>query len=226
MTGHTQLAPWLHEYIQHYGAWAVAVAIFLDSLGVPAPGEIMLIAGAGLASQGQLDPTALLVGAWCAAVLGDNVGYVIGRSLGAEAIVRFGARVGITAGHYAWAVERFRRWGPAVVAAARFVVVLRQINGLVAGSLRMPWAVFVAFNAIGALLWVGFWGSVVLAVGAHRHELSRFVHEPLLMLGVAIVVALGVGAVRYLRGRHSRREAAPATHDVADGAPGDGGPSV
>ncbi|MGF7158918.1 membrane protein DedA with SNARE-associated domain [Rhodoligotrophos appendicifer] len=182
----------LSPFIQSYGDLAVFMAIFLEAFGLPLPGEIMLITGGGLAARGEINPVLFFVSAWVAAVLGDNIGYVIGRLLGRTTIIRYGSKIGITAPRYEWAEEKFNRFGPVIVAGARFVAILRQINGIVAGSLGMHWLTFMIFNAIGAALWVGLWGSAAFFLGSH---LQIFLHiaKHLGTVG-AIVLAILVAA--------------------------------
>ena len=84
-------------------------------------------------------------------------GADIGRLGGRPILIRFGSHVGLTPERLAKFEAQFRRYGALVVVVARFVVVLRQVNGLIAGSLAMPWPRFVAANAVGALLWSAVW---------------------------------------------------------------------
>lgn len=195
--------PHLHAaisaFVSEYGTLAVAGIIFLESFGLPVPGELMLIVGAGLVAHGDANLALFFASAWTAAVLGDNVGYLVGRRLGSAAIVRFGQKFGITAERYQWAEEKFRRVGPVIIAGARFVAVLRQINGLVAGSLRMPWARFALFNAIGAALWVGFWGMLTLVVGRHVDALRHAAHHLGALGLLALLVLLALAVVWRLR---------------------------
>jgi membrane protein DedA with SNARE-associated domain len=91
-------------------------------------------------------------------VLGDSSGYLIGRIAGRALIVRFGGHIGLTEERLAALEAIFRRRGAAIVVGARFVVVLRQLNGLVAGTVKMPWPKFLLANTAGGLLWTLAWG--------------------------------------------------------------------
>jgi len=87
------LEPFVHEY----GAAAVMVILTFESLGLPLPGESLLILASVLAGRGELSLPLLMLAAWAGAVMGDNIGYLIGRRLGRILIIRYGAKIGITA---------------------------------------------------------------------------------------------------------------------------------
>jgi membrane protein DedA with SNARE-associated domain len=186
-------------YLDRYGYVAVFGALLLESFGLPLPGETMLIAGALLAAQGGLRLLPLLITAWGAAVLGDNIAYAVGRFGGRRLIVRYGARIGITESRLARVEAFFRRYGGEIVMLARFFAVLRQLNGIVAGSVGMGWWRFLAYNAVGAALWVCAWGIGVYTVGERLGALAPWVHRlGYLALGVAAVV-LVAGLVLHAR---------------------------
>jgi membrane protein DedA with SNARE-associated domain len=91
------------------------------------------------------------------AILGDSTGYLIGRFGGQKLLLRFGPLVGLTPERFEMAQALFHAKGAYVIVVARFVVVLRQLNGVMAGSLAMPWPRFVAANIVGAALWTAVW---------------------------------------------------------------------
>lgn len=198
--------PHLHEQfvalLRDYGDLAIFVALLLESCGLPLPGELMLISGGTLAARGDLDPTMFFLAAFAAAVIGDNIGYVIGRYLGRRTIIAYGSHVGITAERYDWAEAQFQRFGPFVVAMARFVTILRQINGIVAGSLGMHWFRFFCFNALGAALWVGFWGVIAMFLGRYLAVFLSMVHGVGLAGGLIACLGLaGVVVWKWSRGK-------------------------
>jgi membrane protein DedA with SNARE-associated domain len=190
------LKPWIHEH----GVAAVFVVLFFESFGVPLPGESLLIVAAILASRGEISFYALCFSAWSGAVLGDNAGYLAGRMLGQGIIWRFGAKIGLNAERLHKAEAAFARYGPVTVAFARFVNVLRQLNGVVAGTLKMDWRRFVAFNALGAALWVGVWTVAGSYLGSHETELVRLAHK-LGLLGAIIVSVMLFAALLCVYGR-------------------------
>jgi membrane protein DedA with SNARE-associated domain len=191
-----QLVGSLEHVVRDYGVVAVTVILMFEALGAPVPGETLLIFTAVLAGRGDISLPALLVFAWAGSVLGDNIGYGIGRKLGRGAVTRYGARVGLTESRFD-AVERvFARYGAATVTFARFVNVLRQLNGIVAGTLGMEWQRFLAFNALGAALWVGVWvlGTYFFSehIGVIAEVARRFGIIAGVMITVVTIVALAV----------------------------------
>jgi membrane protein DedA with SNARE-associated domain len=175
--------------ILHYGYLAVFGAILLEDFGLPMPGEALLIAGAVLASQGDLHIVPLLLIAWAGAVLGDNIGYGIGRFAGRRLVVRYGRYVLITERRLERAEKFFRKYGGLVVVGARFVEVLRQLNGIIAGMARMEWRRFFPYNVLGAALWVGFWGILSYKMGGRA---AGFLHH-LNRVEIVLIIVLGRG---------------------------------
>jgi membrane protein DedA with SNARE-associated domain len=188
-------------YLDQYGYWAVFVAILFENFGLPVPGETLLIAGALLASQGHMYILQLLLVAWIGAVTGDNIGYAIGRFGGRHLLMRYGAYVLVSQRRLEYAEDFFRRRGAVVVVVARFFAVLRQLNGIVAGMVRMPWWQFLPYNAVGAALWVGVWGTLFYLLGRRAIQIGQAFKrlEFLLAAGVIIVAA---AVVIYTVRRH------------------------
>jgi membrane protein DedA with SNARE-associated domain len=160
-----------------------------------------------VAGQGKLNIVVLLAVAWFAAVLGDSIGYLIGRTLGHQALVRYGPYIGARPA----LVEKFRqmflRYGPFIVVLARLIEVLRQINGVLAGAMGMPWWRFLLCNAIGGAIWVGLWGGGAYYFGQHIDRILLLVQHHK-RLSIAIAVALGlallVAALRFFKRRRGK----------------------
>ena len=191
------------RYVAEYGYSVVFLGVFLESFGMPTPGESLMIAGSILASRGKLDIFMVAFVCWVAAVMGDNIGYLIGRKGGRVLVLRYGPRVRIKHEHIHYVEGFFDRHGGAVVLFARFVVVLRQLNGIVAGTMGMNWWHFLAYNSLGAALWVGFWTGLAYWFGKRFHEVLHWVGtlEPVL---VAVAIAAGAVVLIYLW-RHQRK---------------------
>lgn len=189
----------LQPYLNHYGYWAVFGAILLENFGIPVPGETLLIAGALLASQGKMDIRSLLVTACIAAVTGDNIGYAIGRFGGRRLVFSYGRYVLITEQRLQKAEGFFRKYGGVVVVMARFLAVLRQLNGIVAGTAKMSWRRFLAYNMLGAALWVGFWGMLFYELGERAARFSAGINKAEFLLIFGVVTALVILAVHLLR---------------------------
>jgi membrane protein DedA with SNARE-associated domain len=193
-----------HPHIVQYGYGALFGVLFAESFGLPLPGETFLVGASFLAVKGQLSIWLVGLAAWAAAVLGDNLGYAIGCFGGRRLVVRHGARIGIGAERLNKTERFFAHYGPEVVIIARFFPVLRQLNGIVAGSAGMDWRRFVFYNALGALLWVGAWTSGVYYFG-HRIEVWLLrVHTIGLWLVGALVLTLLVAAAYWAISKRSR----------------------
>lgn len=147
----------IEPYVRSYGLLAVFAIIYLESLGAPLPGESALVGASIMAARGDLSLGGVFLVVWAAAVLGDSTGYWIGRFGGRPLLRRYGWLVRLTPERLTYMEDLFRRRGPLIVAGARFVVILRQLNGLVAGSMSMSWWHFVVANMVGAALWAGVW---------------------------------------------------------------------
>ena len=197
-----QLVGSLEQFVRAYGVVAVTVILALEALGAPLPGETLLIFASVLAGHGDLSLPALLASAWVGSVLGDNIGYWIGRRFGRAAVLRYGARIGLTAPRFDAVEGVFARYGAATVIFARFVNILRQLNGIVAGILGMEWRRFLLCNALGAALWVALWVLGSFYLGEHISAITRMAHHVGIAAGVAVAVALLMGFVfLWRRGR-------------------------
>ena len=203
------LAPVLNQY----GYLAVGGFVLLEDFGIPVPGETILIAAAVYAGSGRLSIIGVALVAMLAAIIGDNIGYAIGHFGGRTLVLRFGKYVHLTSERLDKAERFFDRYGGWVVAGARFVEGLRQANGIVAGTIRMPWLKFLAFNAIGAALWVSVWASIGYLAGGHitviYDTITRYSLYFLIAL-VVVVAALVVRAVVRRRRRGAERKAPDA----------------
>jgi membrane protein DedA with SNARE-associated domain len=187
------MAPW----IQTYGSAAVFVILTFESLGFPLPGESLLVVAAILAGRGEISFPVLLLSAWGSAVIGDNIGYLIGRTLGHTLLRRYGGKVGIKPESLRKVETVFARYGAVAVGFARFVNILRQLNGVVAGALEMHWLKFLFFNALGGAAWVVAWTTAGFYLGTHEAKLEELVQK-LGIFGVVIAIsaaALVVGVI-------------------------------
>jgi membrane protein DedA with SNARE-associated domain len=200
-----QLAP----VLDHYGYLAVGGFIALEDFGIPVPGETILLAGAVYAGAGRLSIFVVGLIAFVAAVMGDNIGYAVGFFGGRALVLRYGRYVRITGERLDKAEAFFDRRGAIVVTFARFIEGLRQANGIVAGTMRMQWLRFLAFNALGAALWVAVWTSIGYLTGGHvatiYHAISRY--SLFVLMAIVVVVAALIVRVAVRRRRRARRSA-------------------
>lgn len=202
MTGISHLFATL---VAQYGVAALFLSVTLESLGAPLPGESAIILASTAAARGEFSIYAVAAAAFVGAVLGDNIGFLLGRRLGRPVITRYGSRFGLTDSAFAKAEAAAKRHGPLMVVFARFVVLLRQLNGIVAGTTGMAWPTFLAANAAGAALWVGLWTTLAYRFGHDVDVIPYLWHHLSLVAAVAIpllVLLLAWGAWR----RHPHRE--------------------
>ena len=143
-----------------------------------------------------------MFGAWTGAVLGDNIGYLIGRWLGRAIVLRYGAKIGINGDRLHRVEAFFKRYGPLTVAFARFLNILRQLNGIVAGILKMEWKRFLIFNALGGALWVLLWTLAGFYLGEHVSDIKVIAHDlehAGMILGVGVLIAALLYIIWHLR---------------------------
>lgn len=192
----------LEPTLNHYGYLAVAGLVLLEDFGVPVPGETVLILGAVYAGTGRLSIVLVGVLGFIAAVVGDNIGFAIGRFGGRRLVERYGRYILLTPERLDKATGFFERRGASIIIVARFIEGLRQANGIIAGTTEMHWARFLAFNAIGAALWVALWASVGYFSGDHITSIYNTVSQ----YSVYFAIAVGVVIVAYIGRRvHSAR---------------------
>jgi membrane protein DedA with SNARE-associated domain len=196
--------------LDHFGYWAVLLFVMIEDFGVPVPGETILIAAAVYAGAGRLNVIMVAVIGFVAAVTGDNIGFAIGHYGGRALVLRWGRYVRLTEERLDKAEAFFNRHGAWIITVARFIEVLRQANGIVAGTTGMRWRRFLAFNALGAALWVGTWVSLGYLAGSHidaiYHDITRYSYYVL----IALAVVLAAYIVRHIL-RRRRRRTAPAS---------------
>jgi len=192
----------LHPFLLEYGYWTVFMAILLEDFGLPLPGETLLITGSILAVQGDLHIVPLLLFAWAGAVLGDSIGYGLGRFAGRPLVIRYGRYVLITPHRLDHAQTLFRKHGGIIVVAARFFEVLRQLNGIVAGTVEMPWWRFVSYNMLGAALWVCFWGILFFEAGDKAKAILGSFNDLEVLVIAGLVVAGAIMSVLVVKRSH------------------------
>ena len=195
--------------LEHYGIWAILLFVLVEDFGIPVPGETVLIAGAIFAGSGELNVVAVGVVGFCAAVVGDNIGYGIGRFGGRRIVDRWGKYVFLTPERLDKAERFFDRQGAKIITIARFIEGLRQVNGIIAGITEMHWLRFVVYNALGAALWVGTWVSVGYFAGQHITAIYDGITMYSLYAAIAAVVLIAAWIIhRIYKRRKSMAEAA------------------
>jgi membrane protein DedA with SNARE-associated domain len=179
------------QWIASYGYWAVFALVALESLGIPLPGETaLIIAGVAAGHAHRLNPVDIFLVASAAAIIGDNIGYWIGRTGGYRLARRYGhwVRLGdrqLKAGRYL-----FDRHGGKVVLFGRFVSVLRTYAAFLAGVSAMRWRRFLVFNAIGGILWAATYTFLAYFLGSAFQSVSGTISWILAGAAVAALVTV------------------------------------
>ena len=195
--------------LDHYGLWAVLLFVMIEDFGIPVPGETVLIAASVYAGAGRLNVVAVAAVGFIAAVIGDNVGFAIGHFGGRTLALRWGRYVFLTGERLDKADGFFARHGSWIVTVARFIEGLRQANGIAAGITGMRWLRFLAFNALGAALWVGIWVSVGDLAGSQINTIYSYItrYSYYALIALAVVIAALI-ARHLLRRRRTGRQPA------------------
>ncbi|MGI8847558.1 MAG: DedA family protein [Candidatus Dormibacteria bacterium] len=189
----------LMDLATRYGYIVVFLGVGAESMGVPVPGETTLLVGAVLAGHGNLSPWLVGGVGWLGAVVGDNIGYAVGRRWGGRLLrLRFVQRV-YRPEHLQRAERFFDKHGWAAVFFGRFVAILRIFAGPLAGLHHMPWTHFVAANAAGAAVWVTTIVIIGLLIGSNLDAAANLVARMgYVGLGLTVVAVISIMATRAL----------------------------
>jgi membrane protein DedA with SNARE-associated domain len=151
--------PWIQHILSSYGYAAVFAIVMLESAGVPLPGETILVSAAVYAgSKHHLDIRYVIAAAACGAILGDNIGFWVGREFGGSLLSRFGYLVGLDERKRKLGQYLFARHGGKIVFFGRFVALLRAFAALLAGANGLSPGRLVIFNAAGGIVWATAFG--------------------------------------------------------------------
>ena len=192
LIGHGQLENWLKDW----GYLAVFLMIGVESIGVPLPGETMLIVASLYAgSTHNLSIELIVAVAAAGAIVGDNIGYWVGRQGGWRLLRRHGHRVGLDEGKLKLGRYLFLRHGGKVVFFGRFVGILRTYAAALAGANHMPFPRFFVFNASGGIVWASIYGFGYYYAA---HVLKKL-NTPLTVAFAVIAVLVFVGFVIFIR---------------------------
>jgi membrane protein DedA with SNARE-associated domain len=184
----------LLDLFGRYGYFVIFVPVLLETAGVPLPGETTLLLSGVAASTGRIDPRIAIAVGSSAAILGDNIGYAIGRYGGRRLVMRL-AHIGRIESSLAWGEQFFARHGGKTVFFARWIFGLRIFGAWIAGMVHMPWRVFVVWNAAGGITWC----ASVIGLGYFFGHSLHVIEKVLGVGGVIAVVSVavvGLGAWR------------------------------
>lgn len=194
----------------------VGLVIGIESMGVPLPGETTLIAAALLASQGDLNLVIVIAAAASGAIVGDSIGYFIGRKAGRGLFERLGRRFKhFSDDRIVKAEKYFHKYGVWTVFFGRFVALLRIFAGPMAGMLRMPYPQFLAANAAGGIAWSTTIGIVAFNIGDNADRIFGQV-SVWALVAIAVVVVAAYVILKVRRRRNEHRAADQATEALRD----------
>jgi membrane protein DedA with SNARE-associated domain len=204
--------PSIAHLVHAYGLLVVAGLIGLECVGLPFPGETVLIVASVIAGTAHdLNIASVILTAAGASIIGRMIGYVIGREYGYWLLLRYGGYLWINESRIKLGQYLFLRHGGKIIVLAQFLPVLRSIAGILAGANRMPWRRFTVANIIGALLWATFYGPIVYSLGREVERLSGW-----MVVGFAIVVLLFIVVATAL----VRRNEAQLITEAEEALPG------
>jgi len=196
----------LEQIISTQGYWAVGLVVGLESMGLPLPGETILVLAALYASATHgLDIWGVIGAAIAGAIIGDNIGYLLGRRVGYQLLLKWGPGLGITDDKIKIGQYMFIQHGVKAVFFGRFIAVLRILAAFLAGLNRMCWKRFLIANAVGGVIW-----AMIFGLGAYTFGKSLLqVKGPLGVVFLIIAVAAFFIGLRFVRAHEAQlREAA------------------
>lgn len=213
--------------ISHYGYWAVFGMVAMESLGIPLPGETVLISAA-IASAALHDMNIVLViaAAVVGASLGDNIGYWVGRNYGAQLLAKHGQKIGLGERQLKLGHFLFQKHGAKIVFFGRFVAFLRTFAALLAGANHYDARRFMVFNVMGAILWATTVGLLGYGFGAAAERLAKPFSLTLAVLTVAALIWLWPIYKRQEGALMQEAEAMAAREEQAQEEQGSGKPKA
>lgn len=185
----------------HYGLVIIMAAVAVEGFGIPAPGQTLLVVGAVLAARGKFDITLLLVSAWFATVIGNLIGYYLGRLGGRELL----SRLPVNPVRFERMERLCERHGSKLILVARFIDGVRQLSNFLVGMLQMPPHLFLLMTSLGAALWVGVWGLGAFLLDRNFHTFAiGFSYLSPYTWAVTLLVVLSLGIYLFRR-NHNRK---------------------
>ena len=186
-----------------YGYWAVLIFVAIESTGIPFPGETMLLTAAIYAgTTHRLSIVFIIIAAATGAILGDNLGFWIGREGGYRLLHRYGRYIRLNERRLKLGQYLFKRHGGKVVFFGRFIAVLRAWAAFLAGSNHMSWPRFLIFNALGGITWATLYGLGGYLLGDNVHRLTGPLGITTIVLAILILL---IGMI-FLRRNEQRLE--------------------
>jgi membrane protein DedA with SNARE-associated domain len=192
-----------------YGYFVIFVPVLLETAGLPLPGETILLISGVAASTGRIDPWVAIAVGSAAAIIGDNIGYAIGRYGGRRVVMRL-AYLGKIESSLAWGERFFARHGGKTVFVARWIFGLRIFGAWIAGMVHMPWRRFFLWNAAGGITWCTTMILLGYFFGHSLHVIEKVVGiGGVIAVVIAAIAALGVWRRYEHRKVHGGDDPAP-----------------
>jgi membrane protein DedA with SNARE-associated domain len=186
----------LISLVQVHGPWIIFGVVALESAGVPLPGETILVSAALLAATTNQIDIAIVVGTAAAgAIVGDGIGYTVGRRFGMQLLRKYGRYIRLDENRLLIGRYLFFRYGNAVVFFGRFIAVLRMFAALLAGANGMPADRFFFFNVTGGICWACLFGFGTYVVGTEIYKVSK----ALTLVSLVLFIAAGSGLSIIIR---------------------------
>jgi len=181
--------------VESYGYAVVFLFVAIESLGIPLPGETVLVTAGALAALGHLSIWWVIATAAIGGIVGDAAGYWIGRLGGLALLKRYGSVIGFNDKKLARVHTFFEKHGPKTVFLGRFIALLRTWAALLAGTAEMRYGVFTFYNVLGGITWAALFGTLGYLFGQSLPLLEQYIGQASLaaVLLVALVVALAIG---------------------------------
>lgn len=201
---HQTILNFLEGALVDYGYTIVFLAICIESMGVPFPGETMLlIASAYAANTHHLSIVGVIASAAGGAIFGDSLGYWIGREGGRKLIRHYGKFVGLTDERYQKAQDYLKKHGGKAVFFGRFVSIARTWIAVLVGAHHLNYVQFLIYNILGGIVWATLYGSLGYLFGENLPLLERWIKG--VGMVVTLLVVLGIVYLLYLRKKRKKR---------------------
>jgi membrane protein DedA with SNARE-associated domain len=200
---------WIQGPIQTYGLLVLFILVMVDSVGVPVPGETALVAAALYAgTTNEIGITSVVIVAAIAAIVGDNIGYLLGRSTGIGLVARYGSYVRLNQARLKVVQYLYLAHGGKIIFFARFLAFIRVFAAFLAGVNQMDFRRFLIVNAIGGISWALLIGGSAFLLGEQMKSVEGPLSSLLLIATIVVVVAAIVFFKRHEQGLEQRAEAA------------------
>jgi undecaprenyl-diphosphatase len=189
----------------HWGYLAIFLVVVLECqalLGLVMPGESLVLVGGFFVGQGVLDPGTLIFLISIAAILGDSIGYGLGRHMGREWLLKHGRRFGLRQEHLDRVDGLFAKHGGKAVLGSHFLHLLRPLMPFVAGDRRMRYQKFLLFNAMGCIAWASVFVSLGYGAGESWRMAAKWVGFTGKIVGSGLLLVVALVWLWRWQGRH------------------------